>query len=111
MLNKTVSLIDMIKLSHNIELSKPYIQYLCGLDKAGTYHHQEILDIQSLLTEVNLPEESVSGFLYGYVVPQLNREFDLLRISQSGNVNIISYSHRNTGDRSYTERSNRISDR
>lgn len=88
MLNKTVSLIDMIKLSHNIELSKPYIQYLCGLDKAGTYRHQEILDIQSLLTEVNLPEESVSGFLYGYVVPQLNREFDLLRISQNVCLNI-----------------------
>lgn len=88
MLNKTVSLMDMIKLSHNIELSKPYIQYLCGLDKAGTYRHQEILDIKSLLTEVNLPEESVSGFLYGYVVPQLNREFDLLRISQNVCLNI-----------------------
>lgn len=88
MRNKAVSLIDMIKLSHNIELSKPYIQYLCGLDKAGTYRHQEILDIQSLLTEVNLPEESVSGFLYGYVVPQLNREFDLLRISQNVCLNI-----------------------
>ena len=57
MLNKTVSLMDMIKLSHNIELSKPYIQYLCGLDKAGTYRHQEILDIKSLLTEVIFPKK------------------------------------------------------
>ena len=80
MRNKAVSLIDMIKLSHNIELSKPYIQYLCGLDKARAYRHQEILDIQSLLAAVTLPTESVSGFLYGYVVPQLNREFDFLRI-------------------------------
>lgn len=63
MRNKAVSLIDMIKLSHNIELSKPYIQYLCGLDKARAYRHQEILDIQSLLAAVTLPTESVSGFL------------------------------------------------
>ena len=88
MRNKAVSLIDMIKLSHNIELSKPYIQYLCGLDKARAYRHQEILDIQSLLAAVTLPTESVSGFLYGYVVPQLNREFDLLRISQNVCLNI-----------------------
>lgn len=88
MRNKAVSLIDMIKLSHNIELSKPYIQYLCGLDKARAYRHQEILDIQSLLAAVTLPAESVSGFLYGYVVPQLNREFDLLRISQNVCLNI-----------------------
>lgn len=81
-------MIDMIKLSHNIELSKPYIQYLCGLDRTRTYRHQEILDIQSLLAAVTLPAESVSGFLYGYVVPQLNREFDLLRISQNACLNI-----------------------
>ena len=44
-------------------------------------------------------------------VIDLNRFEVRYDTSASGNVNIISYLRRNTGDRSYTERSNRISDR
>lgn len=88
MKNKLVSLGEMIKLSHNAELSEPYIRYLCGLDKDKQYRHQEIIDIQSLLAAIKFSDEKTSGFLYGYVVPQLNREFDLLRVSQSACLNI-----------------------
>lgn len=42
MKNKLVSLIDMVKLSHNPELSEAYIRYLCGLNNEKQYRHQEI---------------------------------------------------------------------
>ena len=84
MKNKLVSLIDMVKLSHNPELSEAYIRYLCGLNDEKQYRHQEIKDIKSLLSYIPLPETKLSGFIYGYDVPQLNREFDLLKKYENG---------------------------
>ena len=88
MKNKLVSLIDMVKLSHNPELSEAYIRYLCGLNNEKQYRHQEIKDIKSLLSYIPLPETKLSGFIYGYDVPQLNREFDLLKITETCCLNI-----------------------
>ena len=77
MKNKHVSLLDMIKLRDNEPLSKQYIQYLCGISEQA-YRHQEILDIYSLINATLLQEAKYEGYIYGYVVPQLNKEFDLL---------------------------------
>lgn len=88
MKNKLVSLIDMVKLSHNPELSEAYIRYLCDLNNEKQYRHQEIKDIKSLLSYIPLPETKLSGFIYGYDVPQLNREFDLLKITETCCLNI-----------------------
>lgn len=88
MRNKIVSLNDMIKLHSNMELSDPYIRYLCGLSNEQPYRHQEILDIYALLKHITVAETKLDGFIYGYTVPQLNKEFDLLKISDSSCLNI-----------------------
>ena len=85
---KLFSLNDMVKLSSNKELSEPYIRYLCGLNSEQQYRHQEILDVQSMLKYISVPESKLAGFIYGYTVPQLNREFDLLKITESYCLNI-----------------------
>jgi hypothetical protein len=87
MKNKHVSLLDMIKLRDNEPPSKQYIQYLCGISEQA-YRHQEILDIYSLVNATLLQEVKYEGYIYGYVVPQLNKEFDLLKITSTSCVNI-----------------------
>lgn len=86
--NKVVSLLDLVKLVNNEELSEPYVRYTCGIDSERQYRHQEISDIATLLRTVSVTNDKLSGFIYGYVVPQLNKEFDLLRITQSTCLNI-----------------------
>lgn len=88
MKNRLVSLSGMIKLSNNPVLSESYIRYICGLDSEKQYRHQEINDIKSLLSKISLPEAKLSGFIYSYTVPQLNREFDLLKITNTCCLNI-----------------------
>lgn len=78
----------MVKLSHNAELSEPYIRYLCGIDREHQYRHQEIADIAALIDGHVICEDKLSGFIYGYVVPQLNKEFDLLKITENTCLNI-----------------------
>lgn len=88
MKNKIVSLFDMIKLSDNEDLSESYIRYICGIVNDHQYKHQEIIDLKSLLDVASINVESCHGFLYGYIVPQLNKEFDLLKITEDTCINI-----------------------
>ena len=88
MKNKAVSLRELTKLSHNSELSERYIRYICGINDDRQYRHKEIEDVAALISIMFLPEKSLSGFIYGYVVPQLNKEFDLLKITSNSCVNI-----------------------
>ena len=88
MKNKRVSLIDIIKLADNEKLSESYIRYICGIDDEHQYRHLEILDVKCLLSNVSVTESGAGGFIYGYVVPQLNREFDLLKITEIACLNI-----------------------
>lgn len=88
MKNKIVSLRDMVKLSHNTKLSESYVRYICGINNEHQYRHQEIVDIAAFIRAVSVPDDKLSGFIYGYVVPQLNKEFDLLKITNSTCVNI-----------------------
>ncbi len=88
MKNKIISLNEMTKLSHNAELSEQYIRYVCGLKNDCQYRHQEILDIKQLISDLSLPHNKTNGFLYGYVVPQLNKEFDLIKITNNFCINI-----------------------
>ena len=86
--NKIVSLFDIVKLSDNEELSESYVRYICGLEIGRQYKHQEILDIRCLLENIVASIDNAEGFLFGYVVPQLNKEFDLLKITESVCLNI-----------------------
>ena len=88
MKNKLVSLNDMVKLHTNEKLSEPYIRYLCGLTYEQQYRHQEILDIRTLLQNIAVGPTKLEGFIYGYTVSQLNKEFDLLKITESSCLNI-----------------------
>lgn len=88
MRNRIVSLNDVVKLHANETLSDPYIRYLCGLSSEQQYRHQEILDICALLKCITVAEAKLEGFIYGYTVPQLNKEFDLLKITESSCLNI-----------------------
>ena len=58
MKNKIVSLVDMIKLSDNEELSEGYVRYICGIDAERQYKHQEIVDIQCLLNVIQISAEN-----------------------------------------------------
>ncbi len=84
--NKLVSLFDLIKLADNKELSEEYIPYLTG--GKGSYRHNEILDVKALLKEGGWSERSASGFIMGYVIPNLGKEFDLLKITDETILNI-----------------------
>ena len=88
MKNKPFCLSDIIKITHNCELSESYVRYLCGLANETKYRHQEVLDIESLLATINIDKNKLTGFIYGYLVPQLNKEFDLIKITGSCCLNI-----------------------
>ena len=86
---RLISLLDLIKLVHNSALSEKYINYLCGFDGSHEYRHSEIESIFSLCKVCGFDnEELYSGFIFGYTIPQLNKEFDLLKITESKCINI-----------------------
>ncbi len=88
MLNKLVSLKQLISLKDDPKLSEIFIRYYSGLSITHQYKHQEILDIFSLLSCLNLDYFDYDGFIYGYVVPQLSKEFDLIKICNDFVLNI-----------------------
>lgn len=87
--NKLVSLTMLPCLWKDEALSGKYIKYLCGLNDDQQYKHQEILDIQKLLSNLKLTaKEDYEGFIYSYVIPQLNKEFDLIKVTKDICINI-----------------------
>lgn len=85
---KRVSLYDLTKLSDNPALCKKYVRYLCGFKKSSEYRHQEIVGITALLTHLSLSKSDAEGFVSGYTVPQLSKEFDLIKTSENCCVNV-----------------------
>lgn len=88
MKNKKFSLYDIIKLVENESISENYVRYLCGLVNEKRYKHQEVVDIKILISLLNLSEKDARGFIFNYTVPQLNKEFDIIKISNNTCVNI-----------------------
>ena len=88
MKQKLVSLIELIKLVDDPQLSEKYINYLCSFDDDRQYRHDEINAIKTLVHELCLSDISSEGFLYSYSIRQLNKEFDLLKISGDYCINI-----------------------
>ena len=70
------------------DLEENYIRYICGLEKENKYHPQEIDGIKKLLMTLELEENQSKNFLYGYIVPQLGKEFDLIKVSKNKCVDI-----------------------
>lgn len=88
MKNKLVDLKNLIKLVDNEPLSETYVRYLCGINKDREYRHSEILDINKLILNLKVDGEDLNNFIYSYIVPQLNKEFDLLKITDDKCINI-----------------------
>ena len=88
MKNKLVSLYDLIKLKDDEELSEKYIRYIAGLSENVKYRHAEINDISVLINELQLSNDKQNGYIYGYEIPQLNKQFDLLKITENACLNI-----------------------
>ena len=87
MKQKTTSLIELVKLFDDPKISEQYINYLCSFE-SHQYRHDEIGVVNSLLLELKLSVRDCEGFFYSYSIKQLNKEFDLLKISNSFCVNI-----------------------
>lgn len=88
MTNKPVSLLQLSNLVEEPELSEIFIRYSAGLPSTRQYNHYEINDIAELLNCLTLNVNNCDGFIFGYVVPQLNKEFDLLKITDKCVLNI-----------------------
>ena len=86
--NKLVSLTMLPCLLDDEALSEEYIKYLCGLNDDHQYKHREILDIQRLLCNLKLSAEDYEGFIYSYSIPQLGKEFDLIKVTKDSCINI-----------------------
>lgn len=86
--NKIVSLIQLSNLANDYDLSMSYVRYIAGLSNKRDYKHQEIKGISRLIRCLNLSFSECEGFIYGYTVPHLNKEFDLLKISDNYVLNI-----------------------
>lgn len=86
--NKLVSLIQLTNLKDDSKLSEDFVCYYAGLASTREYKHQEILDLDELLKNLNLSPNDSSGFIFGYLIPQLNKEFDLIKITKDYVLNI-----------------------
>ena len=69
-----VNLRDLIKLVNNNVISEKYINYLCNFDENHQYRHNEIEAISDLRDYDKANTISFDNFLYGYLIPQLNKE-------------------------------------
>ena len=78
---KYVNIYQLIQQFEDSNLNEQFIRYLCGWDENVKYHVQELFDIRKLLKNIVLSKNQADGFLYGYVVPQLSKEFDLIKVS------------------------------
>ena len=86
--NKYININQLLQKIGNEELNERYVRYICGLDDSAKYHKREISDINLLLKHIELNDLQSKNFLYGYVVPQLSKEFDLLKVSSDKCVDI-----------------------
>lgn len=88
MKNKYINLSLLVKRFADVSLQEKYIKYMCGLEKEATFHPQEIEGIRRLLDCLSLNNIELCNFLYSYSVPQLGKEFDLLKCSPEKCVDI-----------------------
>jgi DNA polymerase III delta prime subunit len=98
-----ISLIDLTKLISDEEISRKYVSYICGFPKTYEYRHSEIASIFELVNCLSLSDKDCDGFIYGYVVPQLNKEFDLLKITKRLCFNIEIKSQRVTEEKMFKQ--------
>ena len=87
MLNERLNLYDIVALADDYKMSYKYVNYLTN-SRLQQYRHEEIRQIKSLLEVTNCSREYAANFYYSYQINRLNKEFDLLKISNSYILNI-----------------------
>lgn len=86
-MQKYINLYEVIKLIKNEDVSKKYFDYLRG-ETTKNYRHNEIINIKDFLEYTQLDYRLASGYLIGYEIPQLSKEFDLIKITPQKCINI-----------------------
>lgn len=86
--NKYINLHQLRTNINSPKIEEKYIRYICGLNNDTEYHQLEIKGICKLIELAKFSEIQSSNFLYGYCVPQMSKEFDLIKVSKEKSVNI-----------------------
>lgn len=85
---KEIELLSTAQAYQNLsaELAKEYLEYF-----GGQYKPDELRDLSILVTELrklSVPKIIFDHFYYGYQIPQISSEFDLLRFGEEMVINI-----------------------
>ena len=73
------------------EVSGEYTDYIGATPK--DVERDSILKLCSTLLSLGIPSSKLSNFFFGYNIPQIGKEFDLLRIGNNYNLNIEIKAH------------------
>lgn len=87
------SLIEIYTINGNINIPSAYMNYLGSRDYGLKIKDKELNPLKSLIitlenADPNLTLKDLNGFYISYEIPQIGKEFDLLRISDSQVLNI-----------------------
>ena len=86
-MEEKINLLDLTSLSFDYKMSKKYVKYLSN-NTIEQYRHEEIRQIKSLIELLSLDRQYFEGFYYSYLIKRLNKEFDLIKVSNSSVINI-----------------------
>jgi hypothetical protein len=92
-----INLLDLVSLSNDYKMSYKYVNYLTS-NRLQQYRHEEIKQIKKLIEATNLDRQYFNDFYYSYQIVRLNKEFDLIKISNNFVLN-IELKSRNVGNK------------
>ncbi len=81
-----INLYEAVKIVENEDISREYLYYINN--GYSQYRHREIKNLHDFLKITEISREYAEGFLFGYEIPQLNKEFDLIKIADNLCVNV-----------------------
>jgi len=77
---KNCNLFDLLVLQANPDIQQRYVAWLAGWDGVHEFREDELLALAQMIGRLSLTRNEASGFFYSYSIPQIGKEFDLLRI-------------------------------
>lgn len=81
-----INLYEIVKILEDENISKEYVYYINN--NQSQYRHREIQNLYEFLKITELSKGHAEGFLFGYEIPQLNKEFDLIKTADNLCVNV-----------------------
>lgn len=83
-----VNLMDLINFSDDERLSQKYVKYYLNFKVSKQYRHEEIITIKKMVELLGLDYEYLGGFTYSFILPHLNKELDLIKVTKNSVINI-----------------------